>query len=220
MSRAFASMAHQLKAAFTHLEDRVEERTTELIRLNQELQRLAQVDGLTHIANRRQFDVYLEKEWQRSLREQQPLTLMLCDVDHFKRYNDTYGHQAGDRCLQAIAQMLTQTLKRPADLVARYGGEEFAIILPNTDEEGGIHLAQRIQSALQALQIPHKSSEKHYITLSIGIATMCPTIGETYQILILATDQALYLAKAQGRDRFCVSELEEIKNGRENRMAR
>ncbi|MBD2463774.1 diguanylate cyclase [Oscillatoria sp. FACHB-1407] len=209
LSRAFASMVYQLRAAFTNLEERVEERTTELIRLNQELHRLAQVDGLTQIANRRQFDVYLDKEWQRSIREQQPLTLILCDVDYFKRYNDTYGHQAGDRCLQKIAHMLTQTVKRPADLVARYGGEEFAIILPNTDENGAIYVAHKIQMALQALQIPHQSSEKGYITISMGMATMTPITGEIYQSLILSADRALYLAKAEGRDQFCIGKHEE-----------
>jgi len=205
LSRSFSTMARQLEESFTTLEQRIEERTIELIHLNQELQRLANIDSLTQIANRRYFDRHLEKEWQRLAREQQPLSLIMCDVDYFKRYNDTYGHQAGDRCLQQIAQALTQIVQRPADLVARYGGEEFVIILSNTDTKGATYLAQRISITLREMQIPHHASEKKQVTTSMGIATTIPSSRNTPQLLIAATDRALYAAKSQGRDCYCVA---------------
>ena len=204
LSRSFSTMARQLKEAFTTLEQRIEERTIELVQLNQELQQLAHVDGLTQAANRRYFDRYLEKEWQRLAREQQPLTLILCDVDYFKLYNDTYGHQAGDRCLQQITQVLTQATQRPADLVARYGGEEFAIVLSNTDINGAIHLAQKISAALREVQIPHIAAEKKRVTLSMGIATAIPSSRNTPHLLVAVTDRALYTVKLKGRDGYCV----------------
>jgi diguanylate cyclase (GGDEF)-like protein len=205
LSRSLSSMAHQLKESFSTLEQRIEDRTLELLQLNQELQRLAHIDGLTQAANRRYFDFYIDKEWHRLLREQQPLTLILCDVDYFKLYNDTYGHQAGDRCLQQIVQVLTQGVQPPADLVARYGGEEFAIILSNTTIDGATHLAQQIREKLQALNILHDASDKKQVTISMGIATMIPRSTATPESLIAVTDRVLYLAKSQGRDRYCIS---------------
>lgn len=206
LSRSFATMAHQLKESFFQLEQRIEERTIELTQLNQELERLAHVDSLTQAANRRYFDHYLEKEWLRLTREQQPLSLILCDVDHFKPYNDTYGHQAGDRCLQRIAQVLNQAARRPGDLVARYGGEEFAIVLPNTDTNGATYLAQQINRALRDVTLPHSACEKQRVTLSMGIATLLPATHSTPQRLIAAADRALYGAKAQGRDCYAVAD--------------
>ncbi|HEY9645029.1 MAG TPA: diguanylate cyclase [Chroococcidiopsis sp.] len=205
LSRSLATMANQLQESFVLLEQRIEERTTELIQLNQELQRLAHIDSLTQAANRRYFDYYLEKEWRRLARDQQPLTLILCDVDYFKQYNDTYGHQAGDRCLQQISQVLSQAARRPADLVARYGGEEFAIVLSNTSVAGGIHLAETIHTLLRSLHIPHRTSHVSYVTVSMGIASIIPHADSTPQELIAATDCALYAAKSKGRDRYCIS---------------
>ncbi|NJO20582.1 MAG: diguanylate cyclase, partial [Spirulinaceae cyanobacterium RM2_2_10] len=139
---------------------------------NQELQRLATLDGLTQVANRRRFDEHLACEWRRLRREQQPLSVILCDVDYFKLYNDTYGHQAGDACLQQVAQVLGKMLKRPSDLVARYGGEEFAIILPNTTSAGACQVAEAVRAAIADLQIVHvKSTVSDYVTLSLGVAT-------------------------------------------------
>ncbi|MFA9202275.1 MAG: diguanylate cyclase domain-containing protein, partial [Candidatus Nanopelagicaceae bacterium] len=136
---------------------------------NQKLQKLAILDGLTGIANRRYFDLVLDKEWQRLAREQQPLSLILCDIDYFKAYNDTYGHQQGDRCLKQVAQILQQSTRRPADLVARYGGEEFAIILPNTDLQGALFIAKNIKQELAQKQLPHsQSSVSQYVTCSMG----------------------------------------------------
>jgi diguanylate cyclase (GGDEF)-like protein len=172
---------------------------------NRELQRLASMDGLTKLANRRRFDEYLQQEWQRMQREQLPLSLILCDIDYFKPYNDTYGHQAGDRCLQQVAQTLQKTVRRPADLIARYGGEELAIILPNTQPSGAAHIAQTVCTAIKNLAIPHASSTVHScITISAGAAGIIPPFDLSVEDLIAAADRALYQAKAAGRDRYCL----------------
>jgi len=168
---------------------------------NQELQRLASSDGLTHVANRRCFDEFLAQEWQRLAREQSPLSMILCDVDCFKLYNDTYGHLAGDDALRQVAQAIAQAVKRPADLVARYGGEEFAVILPSTDATGATTVAAEILANVKALQIPHASSQvAEFITLSVGVATTIPHNQFSAATLIVAADQGLYRAKAQGRN--------------------
>ncbi|HEY9668309.1 MAG TPA: diguanylate cyclase, partial [Coleofasciculaceae cyanobacterium] len=169
---------------------------------NHELQRLACVDGLTQVANRRQFDEYLKAEWRRLAREQQPLSLILCDIDYFKLYNDTYGHLAGDACLQQVAGVLRQTLMRPADLVARYGGEEFAMILPNTDAQGAAFVAEAVRQGVLNLAIPHaRSSASQSVSLSLGVACQVPNVNNSPQQLISAADNGLYQAKAQGRNR-------------------
>jgi diguanylate cyclase (GGDEF)-like protein/PAS domain S-box-containing protein len=173
---------------------------------NQELQRVAALDGLTQVANRRRFDEYLEWQWQQLQRDHAPVTLILCDVDFFKRYNDRYGHQAGDDCLKQIAQAIEQTAKRPSDLVARYGGEEFVVVLPNTNLEGAVHLGLEIQAKIAQLQISHACSPvSAHITLSMGIASAIPTPTITPEDLIAKADQALYEAKSQGRNTYCVS---------------
>ena len=174
----------------------------ELQNANKELHRLATLDGLTQVANRRCFEEYFNLEWRRLQREKAPLSFILCDVDFFKLYNDTYGHLAGDSCLKQIAQTINNTLKRPADLVARYGGEEFAIILPNTYIEGGIHVAQLIQHNIKQLQIVHsQSSASEFVTLSMGVSCIIPQLNLAPNQLIDITDEALYIAKAQGRNR-------------------
>jgi len=193
--------SHQLELALKQLQ----EAQNELAKVNEELQRLANSDGLTQVANRRRFDEYLAQEWKRLAREQQPLSLILCDIDYFKKYNDCYGHQKGDNCLQQVAQAISRAVKRPADLLARYGGEEFAIILPNTFAEGAIAVTQLIQKEIQQLKILHAQSEvSQYITLSLGVSTMIPTVDLAVEILINQADEALYKAKRQGRDRFSI----------------
>ncbi|MDZ8183580.1 MAG: diguanylate cyclase [Nostoc sp. ChiSLP02] len=171
---------------------------------NQQLENIAMVDQLTQIANRRRFDSKLECVWKYLLREQGCVSLLLCDIDYFKQYNDTYGHAAGDECLRLVAQALQQSVKRSTDLAARYGGEEFIVILLNTDSDGASLVAQKIHQAIKQLNIPHAASTvKQYVTLSIGIATVIPTPDMVPLDLIEKADRALYQAKAQGRDRSC-----------------
>ncbi|MEB3278254.1 MAG: diguanylate cyclase [Lyngbya sp.] len=170
---------------------------------NKQLLTLATLDGLTQIPNRRSFDETLSQEWLRLCREQKSLFLILCDIDYFKNYNDTFGHIAGDECLIKVAQTLHEVVRRPADLVARYGGEEFAIILPNTSFEGAVHVAERVQDAIQAVAIPHSASlVSSCVTLSMGISGGIPGCDCSPKSLINTADQALYQAKIEGRNRF------------------
>jgi len=174
----------------------------QLQQANQKLEELAIQDSLTQIANRRWFDHSLDRQWQRLQREQKPLTLILCDIDHFKLYNDYYGHQAGDACLIQVAQVLQTVAKRPDDLVARYGGEEFAIILPDTPCEKAMVVAQRARQAVASLRIPHEvSSTASYVTISLGVGAVIPGTGTSRKELMRRADQALYAAKGWGRDR-------------------
>ncbi|MFB2923640.1 MULTISPECIES: diguanylate cyclase domain-containing protein [Aerosakkonema] len=173
-----------------------------LVQANLELERLANLDGLTQLANRRRFDEYLFQEWQRGLREKQPLSLILLDVDYFKFYNDRYGHQSGDDCLRQIALAARLAAKRPADLVARYGGEEFAAILPNTEAQGALKVAQAMRDRVHQLQLPHPCSQvNNCVTVSLGVASAIPTEDDVPTTLITNADKALYEAKNQGRDR-------------------
>lgn len=173
-----------------------------LRKINQELERLINLDGLTQIANRRCFNDRILLEWQRLHRDHQPLSLLMFDVDYFKRYNDCYGHQMGDECLIKIAQTVDDLMRRPADLVARYGGEEFIIILPNTNAEGAIVVAELVHQAIQKLQIPHQDSTvSDIVTISMGIACDLPKLERSPYVLISQADHALYEAKQQGRNR-------------------
>jgi two-component system cell cycle response regulator len=175
---------------------------------NQKLEQLANLDALTQVANRRCFNDCLMREWQK----QQPLSLILFDLDSFKRYNDYYGHLAGDDCLLKIAQIVYQIIRhhaveRPTDLVARYGGEEFAVLLPNTDLQGAIRVATRIQEQVHSLAIPHiKSGVTDIVTVSLGICSLVPSLEVKPDRIIANADQALYHAKEQGRDRYCIAE--------------
>ena len=173
-----------------------------LKQMNRELQRLATSDGLTQVANRRKFDDFLRLEWRRMRREQGPLSLILCDIDCFKLFNDTYGHQAGDDCLRSVAQAIRQTTNRPSDLVARYGGEEFAVVLSNTNAEGAVHVAKNIRKRVQDLRIAHSASHADkYITTSCGVSSLVPTEALSPETLISLADKGLYAAKKQGRNR-------------------
>lgn len=174
-----------------------------LKRLSDELRANARIDGLTGVANRRHFDEIMAKEWRRAEREGTPLSLLMFDVDHFKRYNDRYGHPAGDGCLRAIAAVMRDLVSRPGDLVARYGGEEFAMLLPNTEQDGADLLARRLVERVRALAIPHESSlTDTCVTISVGVATRAglePNMPEGTARLIECADGALYAAKHAGR---------------------
>ncbi|MBW4622947.1 MAG: diguanylate cyclase [Cyanosarcina radialis HA8281-LM2] len=189
------------------LEIKVAERTAALETANRELHRLATLDGLTGVANRRRFDEYWLQQWQFLAQQQQPLSLLLLDVDYFKLYNDRYGHQLGDECLISVARAIQATLLHRHDLLARYGGEEFAIILPHTPIEGAKIVAQKIIAEIDRLQIPHATSPiSDRVTISIGISCIVPQLDISGKTPIAVADKALYRAKQEGRDRFCVYE--------------
>lgn len=179
----------------------------ELEKKNKELQRLSSLDGLTGIANRRRFDEYLEQEWLRAARGNKTLSLILTDIDHFKTYNDNYGHQGGDEVLRRVAQAIESGANRPGDLVARYGGEEFAIILPDTEPAGAASVAETIRQSVERLDIPHGfSTAADHVTLSLGIASIIPRDGGLPATLIEAADEALYEAKHSGRNRYVAAQ--------------
>jgi diguanylate cyclase (GGDEF)-like protein len=161
---------------------------------------LSATDGLTGIGNRRAFDQALEKEVGRAARDGQEVSLIMIDVDHFKLYNDHYGHPAGDDCLRQVAAMLDRCLRRPPDIVARVGGEEFAALLPDTDASGARDVAERIRRELRHAGIPHAASSVGLVTISIGVSTLLPAPGENGQTLLAQADEALYRAKQSGRD--------------------
>ncbi len=174
----------------------------ELADRNQDLTQQAHLDALTHLANRRHFNDRLQQEWRRMSREQKWISLIMCDVDYFKKYNDTYGHQAGDECLRTVAQAVKHSVKRPGDVAARYGGEEFAVILPDTRLNGAVCVAQEIRQKVISLKLPHESSQvSSHVTLSMGVASLRPSCSRSPEMLVKMADQALYLAKEGGRDR-------------------
>ncbi len=174
-----------------------------MAKANKKLEQLAYLDGLTQIANRRIFDETLDKEWLRAKRDGRPLSLILCDIDFFKRYNDYYGHQMGDTCLKAVAASINKCARRPADLIARYGGEEFVILLPDTDSNGACKLAEIIRKAVMDINMEHKRSEVcNCVTISLGAATDFPSSnGNSAVELLKSADKALYGAKESGRNR-------------------
>lgn len=178
---------------------------------NDKLTALSVMDGLTRIPNRRRFDECLEAEWERHNREQGQLSIILCDIDYFKKFNDTYGHQAGDECLKQVARAIHGCACRASDLAARYGGEEFAVILPNTDTAGAMVIAERIRSAVQALEVEHRASDvSPHVSLSLGVGTLVPDPDTSKEILLENADKALYAAKENGRNQCmeCVGDAE------------
>lgn len=174
---------------------------------NRELGRLAGIDQLTQLANRRQFDQVLAREWRRGGRNGVPLSMVLCDLDYFKRYNDALGHLAGDECLRRVGPALGGLLRRPGDLVARFGGEEFAIILPETDADGARQICEQAVAAVHALDLPHPDSPLGRVTISIGAAATIPNPRLAPTRLFAAADEALYEAKRAGRNGYRLGEL-------------
>lgn len=179
----------------------LEELKRKLEESNRKLQHLSSVDGLTGLFNRRHFDDTFLMEWKSAARRKSPISLIIIDIDHFKAFNDTYGHIAGDTCLQRVAKGLVSALHRPVDMVSRYGGEEFTVILPDTDIHGAEMLADRMRDIVLAMAIPHSSSSTgNFVTISAGVSTMVPRPGQPAANLLDAADKALYQAKESGRN--------------------
>lgn len=174
----------------------------ELKRQRDLLSRLSFLDGLTGIPNRRAFDEYYDREWRRALRSQAETSIIMCDIDHFKSYNDSYGHLAGDDCLKKVSELLRSLLDRPADLVARFGGEEFICVLPETGLAGAAITAEKLREAVESMGIPHLYSPvAPVLTISLGVASVVPTAQMKSDDLIQFADAQLYLAKQGGRNR-------------------
>ncbi|MET1077252.1 MAG: sensor domain-containing diguanylate cyclase [Pseudomonas sp.] len=190
----------RLMAQQTRVQEALERAQNELLVANKSLELLALEDALTGLANRRQFDIFIENETNRARRNLSALSLLMIDVDHFKSYNDSYGHLMGDSCLRTVSLTVQGIIKRPADLAARYGGEEFAVVLPNTDSTGAFIVAENIRRAVVAAQIPHSENPDHIVTISIGVSQLTATQDATAQDLIKAADKALYIAKTCGRN--------------------
>lgn len=192
----------QLKAREKKLMLLVEERTKDLNQALEKVERLSMTDSLSQLPNRRNFEIIINQEWKRCSRESQPLSLLMIDIDFFKKYNDTYGHLKGDDCLKKVATAIQRCTSRAGDFVARLGGEEFVVLFPNTDGPGAMKMTERIRSAVEEEKIEHKSSSiAAVVTISLGVATVIPEQDSDYYLLIAQADQALYLAKREGRNR-------------------
>jgi len=182
----------------------LEELQQQLEETNEQLLMLSTTDGLTGLLNRRRFDEVFNEEWKRGIRSQSSLSLIILDIDHFKAYNDTYGHQVGDDCLREVTRTLSNIPLREMDKLARIGGEEFAIILPETDAEGAMQAAKRVRESIDELAIPHSSSASHrHLTISVGVSTVIPKAELSSRKLMEAADMALYEAKHTGRNCCC-----------------
>lgn len=188
--------------------DRLSDRLARLQKTNQELYQLVNIDDLTQLANRRYFDREFQQKWQESAIAKTPLAAIMCDIDFFKNYNDTYGHQAGDECLQKVAQAIRHAIGRSTDFAARYGGEEFIIILPGTDAFSAFYLAEKIRETVKMLAIVHQKSAlaDRIVTISLGVACTVPDLETEAKQLVQAADRALYQSKKEGRDRVTVSD--------------
>lgn len=183
-----------------HIQNELLSAQDKLIEANRTLELLALEDALTGLANRRQFDLFIHAEMGRAKRSQGSLALLMIDVDHFKRFNDQYGHLAGDECLRTISAIIRENIKRPGDLAARYGGEEFAVVLPGTDYVGAFLVAEKIRRAVQQAGIEHNESTEGTVTVSLGVSACDSTSQESPDDLIDASDKALYVAKTSGRN--------------------
>lgn len=193
------------------LETKVQQRTAELQAANQQLEIASNTDGLTGLSNRHKFDQVWAQEWQRAVRQGLPLAVVMIDVDHFKTYNDHFGHPAGDECLRRLAAVLARSVRRAGELAARYGGEEFVVVLPGVDENGALQEAERIRTEVFQLGIPHGgSSAAPVVTVSLGVAARVPQRAEGLYQLLQEADDALYQAKNSGRNRVRVGQAKSI----------
>jgi diguanylate cyclase (GGDEF)-like protein len=186
---------------FYRITGRLREQLDENRRLQDELRALTITDPLTGLRNRRHFDTVCSAEWERARRAQRPVTVLFIDIDFFKSYNDSHGHGAGDDCIAAVGRAIDQSLQRPADVAARYGGDEFVVLLPDTDLDGALDVARRIEAAIRALGLSHARSRFGRITLSIGVAQQVPEPNHRPQEMLQRADRALYAAKQAGRNR-------------------
>ncbi|WP_333874839.1 sensor domain-containing diguanylate cyclase [Methylobacter sp.] len=199
--------AEYLRAEYhRELEKQIAERTAELSALNIKLLQLSEIDALTGIANRHKYDIAMNIEWRRALRERQPLALLMIDIDLFKQYNDQYGHQAGDECLQQVAGMLNASVQRVGDLAARYGGEEFVVILPGLSAPAAGKVAEKIRYTIENRRIPHlRNMPTPIVTISIGVASCIPDPEAHMSTLLNEADACLYRAKDNGRNQVVVA---------------
>ena len=190
---------------YRELEDKVAERTRALRDANDQLAALSVTDSLTGLANRRQFDTAIDESWAGGLTDQRSVGLVLMDIDHFKLFNDLYGHQAGDECLRRVGRALVGATRQPNDTACRYGGEEFAVVVSGADPSMMFAIGDRVRNAVSALGIPHASADVGHVTLSVGVAYCVPSAGSSTALLIKAADEALYRAKSAGRNTVCVA---------------
>ncbi|MDP4127121.1 MAG: GGDEF domain-containing protein [Bacillota bacterium] len=172
----------------------------ELKILSHKLEQMSSIDSLTGLFNRRYFNEVYQKEWLSACRSQVSLAALMLDIDNFKKYNDTYGHLRGDKCLQAVAEAVRKAVKRPRDMVARYGGEEFVIILTETDASGAFYIAEQAQNNVRQLKIEHSASSFQIVSVSIGVAAMIPSSENHPEELLNMADEALYRSKSNGRN--------------------
>ena len=205
LERLVEERTHQLEEAYNQVEEsnkQLADINLKLGEANQKLEKLATLDGLTGISNYRRFDQFFNAEWKRAIRNASSISVILIDVDFFKLYNDTYGHQNGDECLKKIAKKTDDNCNRPGDLVARYGGEEFVVVLSDTTEDGALKIAEKLRQGVEAMRIPHAASNvSDYVTISLGCSTTIPEVADDSSMLIKSADEALYLSKQNGRNR-------------------
>jgi diguanylate cyclase (GGDEF)-like protein len=204
------TLGEKLRVELIHVlsnrEKEIESRTEELKEANATLERLSREDSLTGLANRRWFAQFLAQAWRSALRDHKAISILIMDIDNFKAYNDTYGHQKGDECLKLVAQTIRRAVGRASDLVSRYGGEEFVVVLGDTPLEGALKIAEHIRDAVDSLKIPHKTSKDHqHVTLSIGVTSTLPTHDTQPETVLISADRAMYNAKREGKNRVAYS---------------
>jgi diguanylate cyclase (GGDEF)-like protein len=203
----FRYRVRRMRLRQEELETLVADRTGQLEEANRALVELALIDSMTGVANHRHFMERLDEEWRRAIRSRTSLAVVMCDIDSFKTYNDRYGHEAGNLCLRRVAEILTEAIRRPGDLVARYGGDEFVMILCGSDTEGARALAERLPGRVEEEELAHESSDvAPHVTISVGLATVTPTQDFTSDDLIAAADTAMYQAKRDGRNRVRIAD--------------